>query len=164
MPVVFITRCGDVSRTVRAMRAGAVDFICKPFDEREVVRAVVRAIERSKALRRRQAGWRDLRARYESLTSRERQVLGGVVSGRLNKQIAGDLAISEITVKKYRGRVMEKMKATRVAGLVEMAVELRASDAYRRSPEAGEFEERRRVVDAVGDGAARHSIAGERRA
>lgn len=132
MPVVFITHCGDVSTIVRAMKAGAVDFICKPFDEHQVVRAVAGAIERGQEMRQRQARWRELRALYESLTPRERQVLDGVVCGRLNKQIASDLDISEITVKKHRGRMMRKMKARRVAGIVEMAEELSAAGVYRR--------------------------------
>lgn len=127
MPVVFLTRCGDVPTTVRAMKAGAVDFITKPFDRRDLVTAVAEAIKRSQAMLQRRAKMRDLRDRYESLTTRERDVMEGAVTGRLNKQIAGDLNIKEVTVKAHRGRLMRKMSAGSIAALVDMAGRLSRS-------------------------------------
>jgi FixJ family two-component response regulator len=162
MAVVFVTRCGDVSTTVRAMKAGAVDFICKPFDEHDVVRAVAGAIERSREMHQQLSRWRERRSLYESLTPRESQVLDGVVCGRLNKQIASDLDISEITVKKHRGSMMRKMKASRVARIVEIVEDLSAAGVYRR-PHGGDLDEGSRGRDAVGDGAAR-AMALQRRA
>lgn len=127
LPIVFVTRCDDVPTTVRAMKAGAVDFITKPFERCELVAAVAEAIGRSQALLQRRAQMRDLRDRYESLTTRERDVMAGAVTGRLNKQIAGDLAICEVTVKAHRGRLMRKMSARSLAALVDMAGRLSLS-------------------------------------
>jgi len=119
MPIVFVTRCDDVPTTVRAMKAGAVDFIPKPADVRALLTAVAKAIEASRAMLQQRERMRELQARYESLTPRERDVLAGVVRGRLNKQIAGDLEISEVTVKKHRGRIMRKMNAGSLAALID---------------------------------------------
>lgn len=127
LPIVFVTHCDDVPTTVRAMKAGAVDFITKPFERSELVAAVAEAIGRSQALLQRRAQMRDLRDRYESLTTRERDVMAGAVTGRLNKQIAGDLAICEVTVKAHRGRLMRKMSAKSLAALVDMAGRLSSS-------------------------------------
>ena len=127
MPIVFLTRCADVPTTVLAMKAGAIDFITKPFDRRDLVAAVAAAIHRSQAMLQRWARMRDLQGRYESLTTRERDVMEGAVTGRLNKQIAGDLNIKEVTVKAHRGRVMRKMSAGSLAALVDMAGRLSRS-------------------------------------
>jgi FixJ family two-component response regulator len=132
MPIVFVTRCGDVATTVRAMKAGAVDFITKPFVGCELVAAVAEAIERSQAALRQQAQIRELRDHYESLTPRERDVMAGAVSGRLNKQIAADLDISEITVKAHRGKMMRKMYARSLAALVDIAGRLSSSGIHCR--------------------------------
>jgi FixJ family two-component response regulator len=121
LPIVMITGHGDIPMAVRAMRAGAVEFLPKPFRDQDLLDAVQRALDRSRVLREEQAAMVDLRARFDSLTPRERQVMGGVVAGLLNKQIAGDLGISEVTVKLHRGQVMQKMRAASVADLVRMA-------------------------------------------
>ena len=121
LPIVMITGHGDIPMTVRAMRAGAVEFLPKPFRDQELLDAVQQALDRSRVLREEQAAIVDLKARLDSLTPRERQVMGGVVAGLLNKQIAGDLGISEVTVKLHRGQVMQKMRAASVADLVRMA-------------------------------------------
>jgi len=127
LPIVFLTRCHDVPTTVRAMKAGAVDFITKPFEDRALIAAVAKAIDRSRAALQQRAQTRELGLRYDSLTPRERDVLAGVIGGRLNKQIAVDLGISEITVKAHRGRMTKKMKARTVVELVEIARRLSAS-------------------------------------
>jgi len=121
LPIVMITGHGDIPMTVRAMRAGAVEFLPKPFRDQDLLDAVQQALDRSRVLREEQAAIVDLRARFDSLTPRERQVMGWVVAGLLNKQIAGDLGISEVTVKLHRGQVMQKMRAASVADLVRMA-------------------------------------------
>jgi FixJ family two-component response regulator len=126
LPIIFITGHGDVPMTVRAMKAGAVEFLTKPFDDGELVSAVESAIDRSRAALEQEARTRDLRERYTALSPREREVMALVVSGRLNKQIAGDLRISEITVKAHRGKVMRKMTAGSLAELVKMAAQLNA--------------------------------------
>lgn len=124
MPIIFLTGFGDVPTTVRAMKAGAVEFLTKPFEDHVLLAAVERAIERSRAIVAERAGLRELRARYELLSRREREVMHLIVAGLLNKQVGGELGISEITVKAHRGRLMEKMKAASFAELVKMSEKL----------------------------------------
>ena len=130
MPIIFITGYGDVPMTVRAMKAGAVEFLTKPFNHDVLLSAIRQAIERSRAALDREAEIRAIRECYASLTRRERQVMDLVVSGRLNKQVGGELGISEITVKAHRGKVMQKMMADSLPELVRMAARLR----LRRAP------------------------------
>jgi len=125
MPIIFITSYGDVPTTVRAMKAGAVEFLTKPFSDEVLLSAIHQAVERSRAALDREEGVRKLRERYESLSRREQDVMRLVVVGRLNKQIGFELGISEITVKAHRGRVMRKMEAASLADLVNMAAKLR---------------------------------------
>ena len=124
MPIIFITGYGDVHMTVRAMKAGAVEFLTKPFGEVALLNAIRAAIERSGVALSREAEMRVLRDRYAALSTRERQVMALVVSGLLNKQVGGELGISEITVKAHRGKVMQKMKADSLPDLVRMAAKL----------------------------------------
>jgi FixJ family two-component response regulator len=124
MPIIFITGYGDVPMTVRAMKAGAVEFLTKPFRDDVLLDAIRDAIERSRAALRLDSEMRTLRTRYESLTPREREVMALVVSGLLNKQVGGELGISEITVKAHRGQVMRKMNAESLPDLVTMAARL----------------------------------------
>ncbi len=124
MPIIFITGYGDVPMTVRAMKAGAVEFLTKPFGDDVLLSAIRHAIERSHAALRHEAEIRALRDRYASLSRREREVMALVVSGLLNKQVGGELGISEITVKAHRGKMMRKMKADSLADLVTMAARL----------------------------------------
>jgi FixJ family two-component response regulator len=124
MPIIFITGYGDVPMTVRAMKAGAVEFLTKPFRDDVLLDAIRGAIERSRAALRRDAELRTLRNCYEALTPREREVMALVVSGLLNKQVGGELGISEITVKAHRGQVMRKMQADSLPDLVTMAARL----------------------------------------
>ena len=124
MPIIFITGYGDVPMTVRAMKAGAVEFLTKPFRDDVLLDAIRGAIERSRAARQFDSALHTLRICYESLTPREREVMALVVSGLLNKQVGGELGISEVTVKAHRGQVMRKMGATSLPDLVTMAARL----------------------------------------
>jgi FixJ family two-component response regulator len=125
MPIIFITGYGDVPMTVRAMKAGAVEFLTKPFADEALLSAIRHAIERSQTALGNEAEMRTLRDCYASLSRREREVMGLVVSGLLNKQVGGELGISETTVKAHRGQVMRKMKADSLADLVNMGARLR---------------------------------------
>jgi len=129
MPIIFITGHGDVPMTVQAMKAGAVEFLTKPFRDDVVLTAIRSALERSRVTLSLEVEMRALRDRYASLSQRERQVMSLVVAGLLNKQVAWELGISEITVKAHRGKVMQKMKADSLAGLVKMAARLRIAPA-----------------------------------
>jgi FixJ family two-component response regulator len=129
MPIIFITGHGDVPMTVQAMKAGAVEFLTKPFKDDVLLTAIRAALERSRVALSLEAEMRVLRERYASLSQRERQVMALVVSGLLNKQVGGELGISEITVKAHRGKVMQKMKADSLADLVRMAARLRPTPA-----------------------------------
>ena len=121
LPIIFITGHGDIPMTVRAMKAGAIEFLTKPFEDERLLSAIANAIERSRAALEQQTEMQTLQRSYDRLSRREREVMALVVSGRLNKQIAGDLHISEITVKAHRGQVMRKMGAGSLADLVRMA-------------------------------------------
>jgi len=125
MPIIFITGYGDVPSTVRAMKAGAIEFLTKPFGQEELLTAIQHALERSRNVLDEEAALRDLRKRYGLLSRREREVMALVVRGLLNKQVGFELGISEITVKAHRGKVMEKMEARSLADLVTMAMRLR---------------------------------------
>lgn len=124
MPIIFITGYGDVPMTVRAMKAGAVEFLTKPFNDEVLLDAIRSAIERSRTAQRQESEMQGLRTCYDSLTPREREVMALVVSGLLNKQVGGELGISEITVKAHRGQMMRKMKADSLPDLVTMAAKL----------------------------------------
>jgi FixJ family two-component response regulator len=124
LPVIFITGHGDIPMSVRAMKAGAIEFLTKPFRDQELLDAIQVGIERDRARRRDCAVVRQLEERFASLTAREREVMAHVVTGQMNKQIAGDLDVSEITVKVHRGQVMRKMGAKSLADLVRMADKL----------------------------------------
>jgi len=124
MPIIFITGYGDVSQSVRAMKAGAIEFLTKPFREDVLISAIRQALERSRRTLELDAKMKALRESYQSLTPREREVMVLVVSGFLNKQVGGELGISEITVKAHRGQVMRKMKADSLPALVNMVAGL----------------------------------------
>ena len=129
MPIIFITGHGDVPMTVQAMKAGAVEFLMKPFNDDVLLNAIRHAIERSHTVLGREAELRTLRDCYASLSRREREVMALVVTGLLNKQVGFELGISEITVKAHRGKVMRKMKAGSLVDLVAMAAKLRLAPA-----------------------------------
>jgi len=148
LPIIFITGSGDVPKSVQAMKAGAVEFLTKPFNDEVLLAAIRQALERSRLALAQQAEMRELRGRYASLTPREREVMRLVVSGLLNKQVGGELGISEITVKAHRGQVMQKMKANSVADLVKMDERLQHSAA---TPENVRLEERTRIAQELHD-------------
>jgi FixJ family two-component response regulator len=137
MPIIFITGFGDVPMTVRAMKAGAVEFLTKPFSDEVLLAAIRNALERSHAARDAEAAMQSLRSCYASLSAREREVMTLVVSGLMNKQVGGELGISEITVKAHRGRVMRKMEAHSLADLVTMAAKLRLAPRPRSEAMSG---------------------------
>jgi FixJ family two-component response regulator len=123
-PIIFISGHGDIPKSVQAMKAGALEFLTKPLDNDTLVGAIRKALERSRLALAQDAEMQELLSRYTSLTSREKQVMTLVVSGLLNKQVGGELGISEITVKAHRGQVMQKMKADSLATLVKLAAKL----------------------------------------
>src|SRR5437868_11812622 len=127
LPIIFITGYGDIPMSVRAMKAGAVEFLTKPFRDQDLLDAVGVALEKDRARRANEMRLAELRSRFDTLTARERQVLALVIAGRLNKQIAGELGVSEMTVKMHRRQVMRKMQAAGVAQLVRLADQIGVS-------------------------------------
>jgi len=121
IPIIFMTGHGDIPMSVKAMKAGAIDFLTKPFREQDILDAVIRSLERDQERRDSEKGVAELRSRFASLTSREQEVIALVLNGLMNKQIAGKLGVTEITVKVHRGHMMQKMKARSVIELVAMA-------------------------------------------
>jgi FixJ family two-component response regulator len=127
IPIIFMTGHGDIPMSVRAMKAGAVEFLTKPFREEEMIRAIAHAIARDRVAHAGRLEMAELRSRHAGLTPREREVMASVVTGLLNKQVAAELGAAEKTIKTHRGRVMQKMAATSLADLVRMAEKLRAN-------------------------------------
>ena len=137
IPIVFITGCGDIPMSVQAMKGGAVEFLTKPFRDQQLLDAVQQAIARDRVEGKQRAEVAEVRRRYESLTPREREVMARVVAGRLNKQIAFELGMAEITVKVHRAQVMQKMRVDSLAALVQLAERLRPLIAPTQAPDAG---------------------------
>jgi FixJ family two-component response regulator len=126
LPIVFITGHGDIPMSVRAMKGGAIEFMTKPFRDQDLLDAISAGLERDRGRREKESALAQIRSRFESLSQRERDVMALVVTGRLNKQIAGDLGLSEITIKVHRGSVMRKMEARTLPDLVLMAEQLKS--------------------------------------
>src|ERR1700733_10926138 len=134
LPIIFMTGHGDIPMSVQAMKGGAIEFLPKPFRDQDLLDAIQLGLAKDRAWLERENSLADLRARFETLTTREREVMGLVVTGRLNKQIAGDIGISEITVKVHRGQVMRKMRASSLPDLARMADRLMLASEGRRRP------------------------------